>query len=50
MYGGIDEPPDHPDHPKLFNRASPGDMFPMDADLTIYWPYVRKCWENRENS
>lgn len=25
--------------------SKPGDMFAMDADLTVYWPAVRPCWE-----
>lgn len=27
--------------------SKPGDMFAMDADLTLYWPTVRPCWEER---
>lgn len=27
-------------------RESDGrPMFAMDADLTVYWPWVRPCWE-----
>lgn len=25
--------------------SAPGDQFAMDADLTLYWPRVRPCWE-----
>jgi hypothetical protein len=45
-YGGIDEP-SFDSAP--FNNAKPGDMFPMDADLTIYWPYVAQCWEEKSH-
>lgn len=44
-YGGIDEPyearfpPFPPGHPE------DGKHFAMDADLTVYWPWVRPCWE-----
>lgn len=27
--------------------GKPGDRYAMDADLTLYWPWVRACWEER---
>lgn len=46
-YGGIDEPydmgvPFSPGHPD-----DPGIKFAEEADLTVYWPFVRPCWEDR---
>lgn len=43
-YGGIDEPYDLPvDYPA--GHPDDGKNFAMDADLTVYWPWVRPCWE-----
>lgn len=25
--------------------GAPGDRYAMDADITLYWPRVRSCWE-----
>lgn len=49
MYGGCDEPYDEgrpypPGHP------DDGGSFAMDADLTVYWPWVRPCWEDVSRS
>ncbi len=27
--------------------SKPGDMFALDADVTLYWPVVRECWEEK---
>lgn len=27
--------------------SKPGDTFALDADVTLYWPVVRPCWEER---
>lgn len=44
-YGGIDEPyPEGwPDYPS--GHPDDGKHFALDADLTVYWPFVRPCWE-----
>lgn len=26
--------------------SKPGDQFALDADVTLYWPWVRPCWED----
>jgi hypothetical protein len=41
-YGDADEPYDLP---MPYGPGEPGDMYATDADLTIYWPWVRPCWE-----
>lgn len=33
------------DYPPGIWDSKPGDRFAMDADLTVYWPAVRACWE-----
>jgi hypothetical protein len=25
-------------------------MFALDADITVYWPDVRPCWEERPDT
>lgn len=45
-YGGIDEPYDLP-VPYPEGHPDDGKRFAMDADLTVYWPYVRSWWEER---
>lgn len=42
-YGGIDEPYEEDCIP--YPSSEPGDLFPLDADVTIYWPRVRPVWE-----
>lgn len=37
----------HEYHPPGTWDSQPGDMFALDADVTIYWPTVRPCWEER---
>ena len=24
-------------------------MFALDADITVYWPWVRPCWEEQSD-
>lgn len=36
-----------PDLPPDYWDTKPGDMFALDTDVTIYWPWVRPCWEER---
>lgn len=40
---------DDPWVPPIFQgewpEGAPGDLYPMDADLTLYWPLVRPAWE-----
>lgn len=31
----------------IADDGAPGDRYAMDADLTLYWPAVRACWEER---
>ena len=37
--------------PIVFARAHVPDKqierFALDADVTVYWPWVRPCWEER---
>lgn len=48
-YGGVDEPYDLPvDFPP--GHPDDGKHFAMDADLTVYWPYVRPCWEESRDA
>lgn len=40
------ELPPTPEHaPPGTLDSAPGDRFPMDADVTVYWPSVRMVWE-----
>lgn len=32
-------------YPPPDTDSAPPDRFPMDADLTVYWPMVRPEWE-----
>lgn len=45
-YGGIDEPYDGP-VPYPPGHPEDGGQFAQDADLTVYWPTVRPCWEEQ---
>ena len=29
--------------------SKPGDMFPLEADVTLYWPTVRPCYDAPRN-
>ncbi len=35
------------DVPEGYWDSKPGDQFSLDADVTMYWPWVRPCWEER---
>lgn len=32
-------------HQPWYDEGRPGDVYPMDADLDLYWPLVRPAWE-----
>ena len=43
--------PEPHEPPVVFARPGVPDKhverFALDADLTVYWPWVRPCWEER---
>ena len=45
-------PPDEPD--TVFIRPGVPDRdverFALDADVTVYWPWVRPCWEEQRGA
>lgn len=33
--------------PEGYWDSKPGDIFSLETDVTLYWPWVRPCWEER---
>lgn len=34
--------------PPEYWNSRVGDQFSLEMDITIYWPWVRPCWEENQ--